>query len=187
MADARPLIDHDEIREWAEARRAKPACVRGTGHKKETGVIAVRRARRAAGGTQRQRREAAAEGRRQRVRETLRGSGGHPRGPHEGARMRPRLIAAPVTRQADAGQDSRVVRADRAVPKNPPAGRAVRRRAAGDKIDRSDRRKVSGCDLPERGLTLHLRRVERNAASRRIRVRCRNSRQQGPRVGMPRR
>ncbi len=30
-ASARPLIDHDEIRRWAEERNAQPACVRGTG------------------------------------------------------------------------------------------------------------------------------------------------------------
>src|SRR4051812_4911190 len=39
MASARPLIDHDEIREWAEARRAKPACVRRTGGKGDPGMI----------------------------------------------------------------------------------------------------------------------------------------------------
>ncbi len=31
---AHPLTDHDEIRRWAEARDAKPACVRGTGGKR---------------------------------------------------------------------------------------------------------------------------------------------------------
>lgn len=31
--------DHEEIREWAEARGAKPACVRRTGGKGDTGVI----------------------------------------------------------------------------------------------------------------------------------------------------
>jgi hypothetical protein len=31
MAAARPLIDHDEIRRWAEERSARPACVKGTG------------------------------------------------------------------------------------------------------------------------------------------------------------
>ncbi len=31
--------DHEEIREWAEARGAKPACVRHTGGKGDTGVI----------------------------------------------------------------------------------------------------------------------------------------------------
>jgi hypothetical protein len=31
--------DHDEIREWAEARGAKPACVRGTGRKGDMGMI----------------------------------------------------------------------------------------------------------------------------------------------------
>ncbi len=33
-AAAHPLTDHDEIRRWAEARGAKPACVRGTGGKR---------------------------------------------------------------------------------------------------------------------------------------------------------
>jgi hypothetical protein len=31
MSSARPLIDHDEIRKWAKQRRARPACVKGTG------------------------------------------------------------------------------------------------------------------------------------------------------------
>ena len=31
MAAGRPLIDHDEIRRWAEERSARPACVKGTG------------------------------------------------------------------------------------------------------------------------------------------------------------
>jgi hypothetical protein len=39
MASARPLIDHDDIREWAEARGAKPACVRRTGGKGDPGMI----------------------------------------------------------------------------------------------------------------------------------------------------
>jgi hypothetical protein len=39
MASAHPLTDHDEIREWAEARGAKPTCVRGTGGKGDTGMI----------------------------------------------------------------------------------------------------------------------------------------------------
>ena len=39
MASAGPLTDHDEIRKWAEARGAKPACVRGTGGKDDTGMI----------------------------------------------------------------------------------------------------------------------------------------------------
>ena len=38
-ASAHPLIDHDEIREWAEARGAKPSCVRGTGGKGDPGLI----------------------------------------------------------------------------------------------------------------------------------------------------
>lgn len=31
--------DHDEIRKWAEARKAKPACVRGTGGKNDVGML----------------------------------------------------------------------------------------------------------------------------------------------------
>src|SRR4051812_34855348 len=31
--------DHDEIRQWAESRGAKPACVKGTGGKRDTGMI----------------------------------------------------------------------------------------------------------------------------------------------------
>lgn len=34
-----PLIDHQEIREWAEARGAKPACVKRTGGKGDVGMI----------------------------------------------------------------------------------------------------------------------------------------------------
>jgi hypothetical protein len=37
---ARPLTDHEEIRRWAEDRRAAPACVRGTGGKRgDVGMI----------------------------------------------------------------------------------------------------------------------------------------------------
>lgn len=39
-ASSRTLTDHDEIRQWAEERNANPACVRGTGRKKnDTGMI----------------------------------------------------------------------------------------------------------------------------------------------------
>jgi hypothetical protein len=31
--------DHDQIREWAEARGGKPSCVRGTGGQGDTGMI----------------------------------------------------------------------------------------------------------------------------------------------------
>ena len=31
--------DHEEIRRWAEARKAKPATVKGTGGKGDTGII----------------------------------------------------------------------------------------------------------------------------------------------------
>jgi hypothetical protein len=33
------LTDHDEIRRWADARGAKPACVKGTGSRGDTGMI----------------------------------------------------------------------------------------------------------------------------------------------------
>ena len=39
MASAHPLTNHDQIRRWAESRGAKPACVKGTGGKNDTGMI----------------------------------------------------------------------------------------------------------------------------------------------------
>ena len=33
--------DHDTIQRWAEERGGKPACVRGTGDKKDTGVLRI--------------------------------------------------------------------------------------------------------------------------------------------------
>jgi hypothetical protein len=36
---ARVLIDHDEIRRWAEARGARPARVKGTGGKGDPGIL----------------------------------------------------------------------------------------------------------------------------------------------------
>ena len=33
------MTDHEEIRRWAEERRAVPACVRGTGGDADTGMI----------------------------------------------------------------------------------------------------------------------------------------------------
>jgi hypothetical protein len=33
------LTDHDEIRQWAEERTARPACVRGTGGGEDVGMI----------------------------------------------------------------------------------------------------------------------------------------------------
>ncbi len=38
-ASSRPLTDHEEIRNWAEERRAKPACVRNTGGNGDIGMI----------------------------------------------------------------------------------------------------------------------------------------------------
>jgi ferritin-like metal-binding protein YciE len=36
---AHPLIDHDEIRQWAEQREGQPSCVRGTGGRGDVGMI----------------------------------------------------------------------------------------------------------------------------------------------------
>lgn len=38
-AHSRTSTDHDEIRKWAEARGAQPACVKGTGDKGDIGVL----------------------------------------------------------------------------------------------------------------------------------------------------
>jgi hypothetical protein len=38
-ASSRPLMDHEEIRQWAEERGARPACVRGTGGREDIGMI----------------------------------------------------------------------------------------------------------------------------------------------------
>src|SRR6185437_380179 len=38
-SSARPLMDHDEIRQWAEERNARPACVGGTGGGEDVGMI----------------------------------------------------------------------------------------------------------------------------------------------------
>ena len=35
----RILSDHEEIRQWAEDRKAHPACVRGTGKKGDVGIL----------------------------------------------------------------------------------------------------------------------------------------------------
>jgi hypothetical protein len=40
-SSARQLNDHDEIREWAEERGGKPACVRGTGGGDDVGMIRI--------------------------------------------------------------------------------------------------------------------------------------------------
>jgi len=36
---SKTTTDHEEIRRWAEARKATPACVRGTGGKKDVGLL----------------------------------------------------------------------------------------------------------------------------------------------------
>ena len=36
---SRTLTDHEEIRKWAEERKAKPSCVLGTGGKADTGML----------------------------------------------------------------------------------------------------------------------------------------------------
>jgi hypothetical protein len=39
MASARPTVDHNEIRRWAEDRDGKPACVKGTGGRGDVGML----------------------------------------------------------------------------------------------------------------------------------------------------
>ncbi len=39
MTTSQTLTDHEAIREWAESRRARPACVTGTGGKDDVGMI----------------------------------------------------------------------------------------------------------------------------------------------------
>jgi hypothetical protein len=39
MATSQTLTDHQAIQRWAESRRAKPACVTGTGGKDDVGMI----------------------------------------------------------------------------------------------------------------------------------------------------
>jgi hypothetical protein len=39
MASAHPLINHDDIRRWAETRGARPVCVKGTGGDDDPGII----------------------------------------------------------------------------------------------------------------------------------------------------
>jgi hypothetical protein len=39
MASTRTLTDYEEIRKWAEARNARPACVKGTGGRGDIGMI----------------------------------------------------------------------------------------------------------------------------------------------------
>jgi hypothetical protein len=41
MASARTVTDHDEIREWVEARDGKPACVKGTGKSGDAGILRI--------------------------------------------------------------------------------------------------------------------------------------------------
>lgn len=36
-----PTIDHEQIRQWVEERGGKPACVRGTGGKNDTGMLRI--------------------------------------------------------------------------------------------------------------------------------------------------
>jgi hypothetical protein len=39
MPGTRALTEHEEIRQWAERRRAKPTCVQGTGDRGDVGMI----------------------------------------------------------------------------------------------------------------------------------------------------
>ena len=38
---SKTTTDHDEIRRWVEERGGKPACVRGTGGKGDTGLLRI--------------------------------------------------------------------------------------------------------------------------------------------------
>lgn len=38
-AESKTTTNHDEIRKWAESRGGKPACVKGTGGKRDPGMI----------------------------------------------------------------------------------------------------------------------------------------------------
>ena len=40
-AKSRTTTDHDEIRQWVEARDGKPAKIKGTGNKKDSGVLRI--------------------------------------------------------------------------------------------------------------------------------------------------
>jgi len=39
MSTSHTLTDHEAIRRWAESRKARPACVKGTGGRDDTGMI----------------------------------------------------------------------------------------------------------------------------------------------------
>lgn len=39
MATSESVTDHQRIREWAESRDARPACVRGTGGRRDVGML----------------------------------------------------------------------------------------------------------------------------------------------------
>ena len=39
--ESKTTTDHDEIRRWVESRDGKPACVRGTGGKGDTGLLRI--------------------------------------------------------------------------------------------------------------------------------------------------
>lgn len=39
MSSANPITDHDEIRRWAAANKARPACVKGTGKNGDPGIL----------------------------------------------------------------------------------------------------------------------------------------------------
>ena len=41
MAEAKTTTDHDEIRQWAEARGGRPASVKGTGGEDDAGILRI--------------------------------------------------------------------------------------------------------------------------------------------------
>jgi hypothetical protein len=41
MAESKTTTNHDEIRQWAEARGGRPASVKGTGGRDEAGILRI--------------------------------------------------------------------------------------------------------------------------------------------------
>jgi hypothetical protein len=41
MSSAEPIIDHKEIRRWAEKNNGRPACVEGTGKGDDPGMLRI--------------------------------------------------------------------------------------------------------------------------------------------------
>jgi hypothetical protein len=41
MSESKITTDHNQIRNWAEQRDGRPACVKGTGNKKDPGLLRI--------------------------------------------------------------------------------------------------------------------------------------------------